>query len=75
MQIWLGKGRNAPKFLSIFQEWTAFLVDQSNKALERGETMIRWWTGPTKLAIWTLDSESSKVRLYNCFGIIDNLFK
>jgi hypothetical protein len=52
---------NLSMFPKCKYEWTKFLIDESNKALADGHSMIRWWVTSTRLAIWTLDAESSKV--------------
>ena len=43
-------------------DWTEFVINQSNQAIDQGQRVIRWWAA-WKLAIWTLDAETSRVLL------------
>ncbi|KAI3419635.1 hypothetical protein GPALN_004072 [Globodera pallida] len=45
-------------------EWPNFFIDNSNRALQDGHPLIRWWIFH-RICIWALDAETSKAVLEN----------
>uniref|UniRef100_A0A914H251 Cytochrome P450 n=1 Tax=Globodera rostochiensis TaxID=31243 RepID=A0A914H251_GLORO len=45
-------------------EWSNFFIDNSNRALQDGHQLIRWWIFH-RITIWALDAETSKAVLEN----------